>query len=448
MSHLRGAYPPEEKLMETEHLKLLLPKVTFPLGKLLIGVSGGADSMALLHLALLAGCDVMAVHVNHDLRGEESDGDEAFVRSQCEKMGVPLRVCRAVRPAHPSENWAREVRYGFFREVYVQEKCTALLLAHHADDQAETLLMRLMRGSGLTGLCAMRETAVQDGMTIVRPLLRLTRQELREALTADGLTWREDGSNDGNDYLRNRVRHELLPLMEQLLPGSGRHIAQTALALSGEEEGLQRQAEEMLAGQASSLSMNCLPLDMLCSLDEAMCRRILRLWWQKAIGGSRDERTLSFRQTEEAAAQIHAPVGTKTNLPGGYHFYTGMTHLHLVGMTCEPLGEMPLSSALPAPVRMGNYEISVYSGKQTGGCILPRRLLDNALVRARRSGDYVVKPAGRRKLQDVFQDLRIDAPLRSMLPLVCVSSRVYMIADIAAYGEDCEDPITVKITRA
>ena len=139
-----------------------------PRGRLLIGLSGGADSVALLHLLLDAGAEVAAVHVNHGLRGAESDGDEAFVRNLCANLNVPLHVYRADPPENPGENWAREVRYGFFRRAMQETGADALVLAHHRDDQAETLLLHLMRGAGLTGLTGMAADTQRDGASCGR----------------------------------------------------------------------------------------------------------------------------------------------------------------------------------------------------------------------------------------------------------------------------------------
>ena len=151
-----------------------------------VGVSGGADSVALLHLLLVRGCEVQAVHVNHGLRGAASDGDEAFVRALCSSLHVPLITFRLEPPENPGEDWARKERYRCFREAMARTGAQALALAHHRDDQAETLLLHLMRGAGLTGLTGMAAEMDLDGMRVLRPLLGFTRQELRDALTEAG----------------------------------------------------------------------------------------------------------------------------------------------------------------------------------------------------------------------------------------------------------------------
>ena len=194
----------------------VLRGVTLPSGHLLVGLSGGADSVALLVLLQESGARLSAVHVNHGLRGGASDGDEAFVRQLCRERGVPLWVFRADPGDRSDENWARDARYGFFREAMALSGADALVLAHHREDQAETMLLHLLRGTGLQGLGAMAADTQRDGMRILRPLLGVSRAALREALTARGLAWREDATNADPRYLRNALRRDVMPLLEQL----------------------------------------------------------------------------------------------------------------------------------------------------------------------------------------------------------------------------------------
>ena len=157
-----------------------------PEGRYLIGVSGGADSIALLHLFAespdLSGKTIAAVHVNHGLRGDESDQDEAFVRDICAEMLIPLHVYRIDLNGRHDENAAREARFACFRECMKATGTDTLVLGHHADDLAETFLMRLIRGAGTEGLSCMPPDDTSSGIRIIRPLLSLTRDNIRAAL--------------------------------------------------------------------------------------------------------------------------------------------------------------------------------------------------------------------------------------------------------------------------
>ena len=155
-------------------------------GAYLLGLSGGADSVALLMMLLPAFREgrirLEAVHVNHGLRGTESDGDEQFCDALCREAGVPLHIRRADLSGRRDEAAAREARFNLFRTVYAETGADALILAHHADDQAETFLMRLLRGAGPDGLSCMKEDQYTGGMRILRPMLSLRREEIRNAL--------------------------------------------------------------------------------------------------------------------------------------------------------------------------------------------------------------------------------------------------------------------------
>ena len=185
-----------------------------PPGAWAIGVSGGADSVALL--LLLRGrrdLDVKAVHLNHETRGAASDADAEFVYRLSIGLGIDCLVGHwsdvesmlASAPRNRSARF-RAGRVALFRQVVERDRLQGVILAHHADDVAETVLQRMLRGAGATGLAALRPTSVVGGLTILRPLLRVRREALREYLTAVGQVWREDESNASPRYQRNRLR--------------------------------------------------------------------------------------------------------------------------------------------------------------------------------------------------------------------------------------------------
>jgi tRNA(Ile)-lysidine synthase len=190
-----------------------------PEGAWAVGVSGGADSVALL-VAVARTCPHVrphVVHLNHETRGEESDRDERFVTDLATRLGAPYTAARrgelegraAPLPANPSARY-RALRHALFREVCQSHGLSGVLLAHHADDQAETVLHRLVRGSGLLGLGGMTgDSVVGGGLRVVRPMLGVRRAAIRSWLIAHGQEWREDASNQSNAYLRNRLRGAL-----------------------------------------------------------------------------------------------------------------------------------------------------------------------------------------------------------------------------------------------
>lgn len=206
-----------------------------PPSHLLVALSGGADSVALLHALLLAGYKVEAAHCNFHLRGEESDRDEAFVRKLCKGKGVALHCAHfdttgeAARTGESIEMAARRLRYAWFDRLLHATGCKAVAVAHHANDNAETFFINLLRGTGLRGLTGMAE----EREHVVRPLLRLTRADIENFLQALGQDFVMDSTNTDTAYRRNKIRHEVMPLLRTINPSTDRTIACTMHHLAG-----------------------------------------------------------------------------------------------------------------------------------------------------------------------------------------------------------------------
>jgi tRNA(Ile)-lysidine synthase len=219
--------------------------------RLVVAVSGGADSMALLDVLASCGMDLSLVvaHFNHRLRGAESDADAAFVREAALRYGLPLReggddvreICRA--NGWGLEEGGRNARYGFLQRVMEEEGAEGVVLGHHADDQAETVLMRLLRGAGPRGLSGM---ASRSGWKI-RPLLALRREEIEAYLGQRSLPWHTDSSNADASYLRNRIRHRLVPSLHEYNPAVVSRLVSTAAVCAAESEVLDDLSREAFA---------------------------------------------------------------------------------------------------------------------------------------------------------------------------------------------------------
>jgi len=182
--------------------------------KLLLGVSGGSDSIALLYLFSLLRSEIditlLAVHINHQLRGEESEADAVLVRDICQKLGVPL-IVRKINLTDKSENQARQKRFEAFQQVLDAYQFDYIVTGHHRNDQTETMLLNLFRGAGLSGLAGLRPRSGK----VLHPLLCFSKKELQDLLIEAQIPWREDSSNQELSYRRNWIRHKLLPLLEQ-----------------------------------------------------------------------------------------------------------------------------------------------------------------------------------------------------------------------------------------
>jgi tRNA(Ile)-lysidine synthase len=285
----------------------------------LIGVSGGRDSVALLHALIDAGFRRLIVcHLNHGLRGRSAAADSRFVAALAAKLGlecVAEKVDVAQWAAEHSlslETAAREVRYDFFARVARRHRCRILFLAHHADDQAETLLFNLCRGAGRSGLCGMSRDCQRtvDGvrLRLLRPMLGVWRKEVDAYVKSRKIRFREDESNASREFTRNRVRHDLWPVLERVF---GRNVKKTlwrtAHILRDEEEWL-----AALSGEAETGAQLAVP--ELCAQPLAQQRRRILAWLRRnAVPNA------GFDEVETVRSMLERGGPAKVNLPGDRH---------------------------------------------------------------------------------------------------------------------------------
>ncbi len=188
--------------------------------RILVAVSGGMDSVLLLHLLYEAGFTVAVAHCNFQLRGRESDGDETFVSQLADELDIPYHLKRFNTAAYAEDKKisiqmaARDLRYAWFEEVRIKNGYDVIAVAHHRDDEVETFFINLIRGSGIAGLHGIKPVAGN----IVRPLMFTDRLEIEAYVKKNKLKYREDSSNASLKYMRNKIRHQLLPLMKELNP--------------------------------------------------------------------------------------------------------------------------------------------------------------------------------------------------------------------------------------
>ncbi len=315
-----------------------------------VAVSGGADSVALLCLLLELraelGIVLSVAHVNHKLRGDESDEDERFVAKLARHHGLDLHVREARVDGGDSsgiEAAARELRYGFFRELARDGRISRIATAHTLDDQAETVLLRIFRGTGIRGLAGIHPRIVfeEQGRVlgeVVRPLLGFRRARLLEFLRERGQSWREDSSNRDVAFLRNRVRHRLLPLIgEEFGEAAIEHMGELAEIARAEEEHWERGHPEIVAqicGAAETRQAASLRVGPLLALPLAAQRRLVRSW----LTVNARDLSISFRLIEEALELAQGPAGGKMELPNLRHLRRGRKEL-LWGSEPAPSGE-------------------------------------------------------------------------------------------------------------
>lgn len=398
-------------------------------------VSGGADSVAMLHLLLSLrprlGLTVHAAHFNHCLRGEESDRDEAFVRTLCGSWDVPLTVssgdvaARAQETGESLEEAARSLRYAFFASLG-----QTVATAHTADDNLETVLLNLLRGTGLTGLSGIPPKRA----FLIRPLLCLTRADILSYLDEHRLPHVEDSSNAADACVRNRLRHGVIPLLKAENP----QLPETVLR----ETGLLRQDDAFLTAQAglalrsAADSRGGWQRAPLCALPDAVRTRAVRAMLQ-SISVSKLSRA---HITAVDRLLFSGSPSARVSLPDGWEAQRDYDRLVLVraarAQTFQPVRLIPGAAVLLPELGLRvhcewtkNFTKNVERAF-TFACRCDMIEAERSLfLRPRQSGDRIRLPGGSRSLKRLLCDRKIPAAQRGLIPVLASGAQV-----LAVYG--------------
>lgn len=404
-------------------------------------LSGGPDSVALLDaLATLArrhGFAVVAAHLDHGLR-PDSAADAAFCARLCRSLGVALHLgradvaARARREGGGIEQAARRARYAFLRAVKAEVGADAIAVAHTRDDQAETVLLRLLRGAGRTGLSAMRARA----RGLLRPLLGVSRRQVLAHLERRGLPWRQDPTNADTRLLRNRVRHELIPYLEaRFNPALRSTLARTAAVISAEAELLAKLADEVYARVARREDGHVVVARPgLTAAPEALARLVLRKCIASAgglrgVGRVHVERLLALARAERASGRRLALPGRREALVRFDELWIGPARPQW-GAFEAPLG-VPGRVELPDGRWLTARESAGPEAEGSVAAVVPLPA-EPLVVRTRRPGDRVRSGGRERSLKRVFLERRVPADLRARLPLVTAGGHVLWFPGLVA----------------
>ncbi len=365
--------------------------------KIVCAVSGGADSMALLWALFLLKeeweLDLSAAHFNHHLRGTESDRDEQFVRNFCEDYGIPFFCGAAQITAGKKglEAAARDARYAFLNALDGK-----IATAHTADDNAETLLMHLVRGTGLKGLGGI---APKNGR-IIRPMLSVTRQEVEDLLTEYAVSHIEDSSNAGDAFLRNRLRHHVMPLLRAENPRLAENLSAMALRLRLDEAALSEQSALPYPPQ----------VDALRGMSPAVRARALEHFLKDC--GVREPEAAHLQQAE--ALVFSADPSARADFPCGititrnYGILEPLRHAEIdCTFTCTSAQEIVNTPTVFTVIPVGEI-----------------------FIRSRKSGDRIRLSGGTRSLKKLFIDRKIPAAQRDAIPILCDGAGILGIPGI------------------
>ena len=387
-------------------------------------VSGGADSAALLFAMYLLkdklGISLSAAHFNHHLRAEESDRDEAFVRDFCGRYDIPLFAGGAhVVPGKKGlEAAARDARYAFLRTLPGK-----IATAHTADDNAETVLLHLVRGTGLKGLGGIAPVSGN----VIRPMLAVTRQEVEDFLAEWCLPHVEDSSNGGDAFLRNRLRHSITPLLKEENPAFAENVSAMALRL--------RQDEEFLSRSAQSAPRT---VTALRQMHPAQRSRVLDAFLKES--GVKEPEAEHIALAESLV--FSEKPSASGNFPGGITIsrqYDALT----VQVIQAPLAPMILPC--PGSVDFGDYTVTASPAKDLTNntdtfTILPQ---GEIILRTRASGDAIRRSGGTKTLKKLFIDRKIPASKRDRIPVLADDAGI-----LAVYGIGTDLDRTAKALPA
>ncbi len=419
--------------------------------KILAAVSGGADSVCMLHilsrLKADLGFELACAHINHGLRGEAADGDERFVKDFCKKLGIKCYVKKtdvgalAKEQKLTVEEAGRKVRYDFFAELKEKYGFCKVATAHNKNDNAETVLMRIIRGTGIDGLSGI---SYKREDSVIRPILDVSRPEIEEYCKLYKLDFCTDATNFDNDYTRNRIRNELIPLIEREF-NTKVSDSLVRLANSADEDSrfIRGYTERLFARLGSPLPNkipNALHIESFKMVDRAIGSRVLRLAAEKSAAGVKLER----KHIEDIYGILDKPTGTSIDLPDGlkaginygWLSFDGPTDRREIKLDTDgffteiSIGESVYLECLGKNIGIREEYAREYKLKLNEIAVDLDKLGNQPLfLRSRRDGDRMVWFADGRskKVKNIFIDAKIPKSDREKIPLLATGDEVVAI---------------------
>ncbi|NLK17489.1 MAG: tRNA lysidine(34) synthetase TilS [Clostridiales bacterium] len=410
-------------------------------------VSGGSDSMALLHFLLSLrepmGFEVVCVNVDHGIRGKESEEDSDFVRRFCESEKVEFLFKKADAPVFAKERRigleqaAREIRYSFFYELIESGRCAKAFTAHNKMDNVETIMLNILRGSGMGGLKGMD---VDNGRGIARPLLFTSKEEITRYVAENGIEYRIDSTNFDEGYSRNFLRNRVFPLLEQRFPGFYDNVERLSKIIRQEKEYLDALSQRHIEREEEGCRIT-LPCDEVLIRHAAfLCCRLL--------GEAKDIESANIEDVVELAS---GGSGSRIDIGSGITVHREYDSLFFErGQGNVESFFIPFKSGImETPQYIIEAEEQTYEGQDIGG-LKARSILvcdagkvpQGAVIRPRREGDLFKRyKGGTKSLSDYLTDIKVPKRRRDSLPILAAGGRV-----LAVFPFDISDEIKVDDT--
>jgi tRNA(Ile)-lysidine synthase len=447
----------------------------------ILGVSGGPDSVCLLHvlhsMADIFNMKIFAFHLNHMLRGEESDKDEQYVRKLCGLMGIPLTVesCDvkgfASQKGISIEEAGRELRYAKFKEAAVRKGASKIAVAHNRNDQAETIIMNILRGTGLDGLKGME---YRNG-EIIRPLLSIDRKSIEEYCRANSLNYRIDSSNLKTDYTRNKVRIELIPYIDRIMGiDCSLNIFRMALLLKDDQDFIEKAAKSFYEQCKAKSAENEVSIDILVfeKYHPAMQKRVLRNAFFELTGSLKGIESIHVNDAVKLA--LEGRTGAIIHLPRNIRVSKSYGLLKISsGKKNERAAEFRKNIIIPGDTHIDiggqNIILKAFKEKRMEDIEVPYNIRYNSLeqvfdydkvkmginIRNREQGDVFkpLKSNGTKKLKKYLIDKKIPVELRDKIPLIAQGNEIiwiigYGISDKFKVTENTKTVLRLKYIKA
>lgn len=425
----------------------------------LLGLSGGADSRALLHLlseqARRDGFSVLTAHVNHGIRGAEADRDANFCKALAASYGWEYLELQADVPKTAKANGrsleleAREVRYGFFRQIMQERGIRILVTAHHADDNLETVLFRICRGTGLHGLVGIAPSRPFENGVLVRPLLPFPKREILEFCRVEGLEFVADSTNGQADCSRNQIRLEVIPPLEARFPSVQSNVYRMTGNLADDQDFLDQQANAFLK---SSLNEGSVSAAALKEAHPAIRRRVIGKLFPKTAESVHLDAVEKLLEQAASGSSVSLPDDLCACLQNGRLF--ALPDLRrATGYQSFPctVGDTELCDGrLAISVRTYEKNDTARDGYQCA-CVLKKEMQEFGLYfRPRQEGDTVLRNGVNRQLRRLYREAGVPTAIRDALPLLCAGNVILWApfvgyADGVLIGNGEEDDLLIEV---
>ena len=396
-------------------------------GKVIIGFSGGADSSALLHYFKDKAKEVVCVHVNHMIRGDEAKRDETFCTRICEEYGVEIAVYTVDVPKLAKEKnigleqMAREVRYEIFEKERTKRNFDAILTAHNADDNIESVIFNLARGSGANGISGIKP---KNGK-ILRPLILTSREKILNYCSENEIPFVTDSTNSDTDYTRNYIRHKIVPALKELNPALDESVARLGASL--------RQDDDMISAEAIKfINQFCqkgnLPRKNALDLHKSVTVRVLKTLSGENLDYKSITACLDFIENGKRGGVINLCKGVSFKCEGDYFTFVKTDMLAQVEF-CIPINQ-GLNEIPQIGVTLAYMCDEVPIGKDLYFTLKLKNINGNLVARSKKDGDTIRHGKMTKKVKKILSEKKIPSHIRDKIPLICDNDGIVAISEV------------------